>query len=67
MKFETTGRAMDREIARIVKILETRVKPQAERGATELLRKTADLLEDLAERLEKKRAAKSARRPKRAR
>ena len=67
MKFEKTGRTIDREIDRIVKILETRVRPQAERGATEVLRRTADLLEELANRLEKKRAAKPARRQKSAR
>lgn len=67
MKFEKTGRTIDREISRIKKIIDKRLRPQAERGATELLRRTADFLEEFADRFEKRSAARPARRQKSAR
>ena len=67
MKFEKAGRTIDREVSRIVKVLEEKVGPQAERGTVELLHKVADLLEELAGRIEKKRAPKPRSRAKRAR
>lgn len=67
MKFEKAGRTIDREVSRIVKVLEEQVGPQAQRGTAELLHKVADLLEELAERIEKTRAPKPRQRGKRAR
>lgn len=53
MKFEDAGRALDRELANLLKFLSGEVKPTARRDMAKLLRKTADRLEALARKLEK--------------
>ena len=53
MKFEEAGRAIDREVAKLVEFLERRVKPTTREEMAKLLRAAADRLAKLAESLEK--------------
>lgn len=53
MKFEDAGRAIDREVAKLVEFLDRRLKPSTRQEMAELLRKASDRLSKLAESLEK--------------
>ena len=53
MRFEDAGRVIDREIARLVKYLDRKVKPAARRDMAEMLRKASSRLSKLAADLEK--------------
>ena len=53
MKFEEAGRALDRELEKLVEFLEERVKPTTRQEMSELLRKASARLAKLAESLEK--------------
>ena len=53
MKFEEAGRAIDREIAKLVEFLDRKAKPATRQDLAKLLRKTSERLEKLAETLEK--------------
>jgi len=53
MKFEDAGRAIDREFEKLRKFLNDEVRPETKKEAAEFLRKSADRLAKLAERLEK--------------
>jgi hypothetical protein len=56
MKFEDVGRALDRELDKLRKYLSNEVRPQTRKETAEFLRKSADRLTKLAERLEKEKA-----------
>jgi hypothetical protein len=56
MKFEDAGRALDRELDKLRKYLSSEVRPQTRKETAEFLRKSADRLTKLAERLEKEEA-----------
>ena len=53
MKFEDAGRAIDREVAKLVTFLDREVKPSTREDAVKLLRKAAERLATLADKLEK--------------
>ncbi|MGO8793043.1 MAG: hypothetical protein ACLQVL_37500 [Terriglobia bacterium] len=53
MKFEDAGRTLDSEIDKLRKYLDKEIRPQTRQEMSEFLRKTADRLAKLAERLEK--------------
>jgi len=53
MKFEDAGRTLDRELEKLRKRFESDVRPRTRQEAAEFLRKAADRLGKLAERLEK--------------
>ena len=53
MKFEDAGRALDRELDKLRKYLDKEIRPQTRQETAEFLRKAADRLAKLAERLEK--------------
>ena len=53
MKFEDAGRAIDREIAKLVEYLDGNVKPATRQEMIELLRQASARLAKLAEKLEK--------------
>ncbi len=53
MKFEDAGRALDRELEKLRKCFDENVRPQTRVEMAEYLRKAADRLAKLAERLEK--------------
>lgn len=53
MKFEDAGRALDRELEKLRKRFDSEVRPRTRQEAAEFLRKAADRLAKLAERLEK--------------
>ena len=53
MNFEDAGRALDRELDKLRKFLDNEVRPQTRQDMAEFLRKSADRLAKLAERLEK--------------
>jgi cell division protein ZapA (FtsZ GTPase activity inhibitor) len=53
MKFEDAGRALDREIDKLRNFIESDVRPQTRQEMAEFLRKAADRLAKLAERLDK--------------
>lgn len=53
MKFEEAGRAIDREIAKLSKFLDRKVKPTTRREMAEVLRRVSARLKKLAENLEK--------------
>ncbi len=53
MKFEDAGRAIDREVAKLVEFLDRKVKPATRQDMAKLLRNTSDRLTKLAESLEK--------------
>ncbi len=53
MKFEEAGRAIDREVAKLVEYLDRRVKPRTRQDMAKLLRKTSERLAKLAESMEK--------------
>ena len=53
MKFEDAGRALDREFDKLRKFLESEVRPQTRQEMADFLRKSAERLAKLAERLEK--------------
>ncbi len=53
MKFEDAGRAVDREVAKLVEFLDRRVKPTTREEMAKLLRKASERLTKLAESLEK--------------
>lgn len=53
MKFENAGRAIDREVAKLVEYLNRKVKPTTRQEMAELLRKASRRLAKLAESVEK--------------
>jgi len=53
MKFEDAGRALDRELAKLMEFLAREVKPTTQRDMAKLLRKASKRLADLAKDLEK--------------
>ena len=53
MKFEDAGRALDRELDKLRKSFDENVPPRTRQEMAEYLRKAADRLTKLAERLEK--------------
>ena len=53
MKFEDAGRALDRELEKLRKSFTSEVPPRTRQEAAEFLRKAADRLAKLAERLER--------------
>jgi hypothetical protein len=56
MTFEDAGRALDREFEKLRKFLNDEVRPQTRKETAEFLRKSADRLTKMAERLEKEEA-----------
>jgi hypothetical protein len=56
MNFEDAGRALDAEFDRLRKFLSEEVRPQTRKETAEFLRKSADRLTKMAERLEKEEA-----------
>jgi hypothetical protein len=56
MKFEEAGRALDRELDKLRKYLSNEIRPQTRKETAEFLRKSADRLMKMAERLEKEEA-----------
>jgi len=56
MKFEDAGRAIDREFEKLRKFLNDEVRPETKKETAEFLRKSADRLTKMAERLEKEKA-----------
>jgi hypothetical protein len=53
MNFEDAGRAIDREFEKLRKFFDDEVRPETKKEAAEFLRKSADRLMKMAERLEK--------------
>jgi hypothetical protein len=53
VKFEDAGRAIDREVAKLVDYLDRKVKPATRQEMAELLRKASKRLAKLAADLEK--------------
>ena len=53
MNFEDVGRAVDREFEKLRKFLNDEVRPETKKETAEFLRKSADRLIKMAERLEK--------------
>jgi hypothetical protein len=53
VKFEKAGRAIDREVARLNKFLDRKVKPATRQEMAELLRKASLRLKKLADGLDK--------------
>lgn len=53
MNFEEAGRAVDREMARLVAYIENKVGPKSREELAELLRKAAARLAKLADEVEK--------------
>jgi hypothetical protein len=53
VKFEDAGRAIDREMAKLVEYLDRRVKPATRQEMADLLRKASRRLAKLAADLEK--------------
>jgi vacuolar-type H+-ATPase subunit H len=53
MNFEEAGRALDREIEKLVEFLEQKVKPATRQEMSELLRKASARLAKLADSLGK--------------
>ncbi len=58
MIFEDAGRAMDREVAKLAKFLDQKVRPATRRDMAKLLRKTSQRLAKLADSLEQKKSDK---------
>jgi hypothetical protein len=56
MNFEDAGRAIDREFEKLRKFLNDEVRPETKKETAEFLRKSADRLAKMAERLEKEEA-----------
>ena len=56
MTFEDAGRTLDREFEKLRKFLNDEVRPQTRKETAEFLRKSADRLTKMAERLEKEEA-----------
>ena len=54
MKLEEAGRALDREIEKLVEFVEEKVKPATRQEMSELLRKASAQLAKLADSLEKR-------------
>lgn len=53
MKFEDAGRAIDREVAKLVEYLDRKVKPATRQEMARWLRNSSERLRKLAEKLEK--------------
>ncbi len=53
VKFEEAGRAIDREVVRLTKYLDLKVKPATRQEMATLLRKASARLKKLADKLEK--------------
>jgi len=53
MKFEDAGRALDRELDKLRSFLDNEVRPQTRQEMADFLRRAADRLAKLAERLDK--------------
>ena len=58
-RFERAGRRLDKELDRVIEVLDKKVRPAAEKHSAELLRDTARVLGRLAARLERRRRGKS--------
>jgi hypothetical protein len=56
MNFEDAGRAIDREFEKLRKFFNDEVRPETKKEAAEFLRKSANRLTKMAERLEKEEA-----------
>ena len=56
MKFEDAGRALDAEFDKLRKFLSDEVRPQTRKETADFLRKSAQRLTKMAERLEKEEA-----------
>jgi hypothetical protein len=63
MNFEDAGRAIDREIAKLRKFLDHEVSPQTRKETADFLRKSAERLTKMAERLEKEKGKGKAKTP----
>ena len=53
MKFEDAGRAVDREVAKLVDFIDNKLNPATRREMAELLRKASRHLAELATNLDK--------------
>jgi hypothetical protein len=53
VRFEDAGRAIDREVAKLIEMLDRKVKPATRRDMAKLLRSTSARLAKLADSLEK--------------
>jgi len=53
MKFEEAGKAVDREVKKLVDFVENKVRPATRQEMAELLRKASKSLAKMAENLEK--------------
>jgi hypothetical protein len=53
MKFEDAGRTLDREVEKLRKCFDDEVRPKTRQEMAEFLRRSAERLTKLAERLEK--------------
>lgn len=53
MKFEEAGRAIDGELAKLVKFIDKKVKPKTREDMAGLLKKASERLAKMAENLEK--------------
>jgi hypothetical protein len=56
MTFEDAGRAIDHEFEKLRKFFSDEVRPETRKEAAEFLRKSADRLTKMAERLEKEKS-----------
>ena len=57
-RLERAGRRLDKEIDRLIDVLDKKVRPTAEKHSADLLRDTARALGKLAARLERRRRGK---------
>jgi Holliday junction resolvase RusA-like endonuclease len=51
--FEEAGKAIDKEVAKLVEFIDKKVRPATRKDTANLLKKAADKLSKLAESLEK--------------
>ena len=56
MKFEEAGKALDRELEKLVEFLDQKVKPATCQDMAKLLRKASEQLAKMAENLDKPKA-----------
>ena len=52
MNFEEAGKAVDREVQKLIDFVETKVRPTTRREMAELLRKASDRLAKMADSLQ---------------
>ena len=53
MTFEDAGKAVDREVQKLIEFVETKVRPTTRHEMAELLRKASERLAKMAESLQK--------------